>query len=191
MTSVQELTRVIEAREVPAPGRYEIDPAHSSIEAVARHLMVTKVRGRFGEFSGTVEVAERPEDSKVEATIQAASIDTKEPQRDEHLRSPDFLDVERHPTITFVSTSVAPVGGNRWKVVGDLTIRDVSQPVELDVEFVGAGVDPWGNARIGFSAATRLNRDDFGITWNQTLDSGGVLVSKSLDVTLDVQAVRA
>jgi polyisoprenoid-binding protein YceI len=191
MTSVQAADRAVDGRPVPAPGEYTIDPSHSSVEALARHLMVTKVRGRFAAFSGTLAVAERPEDSTVEALIEAASIDTKDAQRDEHLRSPDFLDAERYPTLQFVSTAVAPVSGGRWRVSGDLTIRAVTRPVELDVEFLGSASDPWGNERIAFSATTQLDREDFGITWNQTLETGGVLVGKTLRVELEIQAVRS
>ena len=190
MSTVQELTRLVDGREVPAPGRYTIDPSHSSVEAVARHLMVTKVRGRFAAFSGTVEVAERPEDSRVEAAIEAASIDTKDAQRDEHLRSPDFLDAERFPTLRFTSTAVGPVSDSRWRVSGELTIRDVTRPVELDVEFLGVGADPWGNEKVAFTATTELDREAFGITWNQALETGGVLVGRTLKVELEIQAVR-
>jgi polyisoprenoid-binding protein YceI len=190
MPTMQDLSRIVDGREVPAPGTYTIDASHSSVEAVARHLMVTKVRGRFAAFSGTIEVAERPEDSRVEAVIEASSIDTKDAQRDGHLRSPDFLDAERFPTLSFKSTSVTPVAGSRWQVSGDLTIRDATRPVTLDVEFVGGGADPWGNEKIAFSATTELDREDYGITWNQTLETGGVLVSKSLKVELEIQALR-
>jgi polyisoprenoid-binding protein YceI len=190
MSTVQTLTREVGGRAVPAPGSYTMDPTHSSVEAVARHLMVTKVRGRFSQFAGTVEIAEDPLESRVEAEIQAASIDTNEPQRDEHLRSPDFLDAERFPTLRFTSTAVRPVGQARWQVDGELTIRDVTRPVTLDVEFLGAGTDPYDNEKIAFSATTELDREAFGMTWNQALETGGVLVSKTLQVELEIQAVR-
>lgn len=176
--------------ELPEPGTWEIDPAHSSIEAVARHMMVTRVRGHFASFSGTITVAEQPEQSRIEATIDAASIDTREPKRDEHLRSPDFLDVDNHPTITFTSRRVTPAGDHRFEVEGDLTIRGVTRQVTLDVEYHGTTTDPWGQQRALLSARTRLSRDDFGMTWNQALEAGGVLVSKHLDVEIEISAVR-
>jgi polyisoprenoid-binding protein YceI len=191
MTTVQTLTRKVDGRAVPAAGTYTIDPTHSSVEAVARHLMVTKVRGRFAQFAGTVEIAGDPTESRVDAEIQAASIDTNEPQRDEHLRSPDFLDVDRFPTLRFASTAVRPAGKARWLVDGDLTIRDVTRPVTLYVEFLGGGTDPYGNEKVAFSATTELDREAFGMTWNQALETGGVLVGKTLQVELEVQAVRA
>jgi polyisoprenoid-binding protein YceI len=190
-TDTYDLTRVVEGREVPAPGTYTIDPSHSSVEAVARHMMVSKVRGHFATFSGTIEVADTPENSRVEVTIDADSIDTRDAQRDAHLRSPDFLDVETYPSLTFRSTAVEPASSDRWKVTGDLTIRDETHAVVLDVEFLGAGTDPFGNDKIAFSASTDLDREAWGITWNAALETGGVLVGKTLKVELDIQAVVA
>ena len=190
MSSVQQLTRVVEGQQAPAPGRYTIDASHSTVEALARHLMVSTVRGRFAAFSGTIEVAERLEQSRAEAAIDAASVDTKDAQRDEHLRSPDFLDVERFPTLRFASTGVERVDDASWKVNGDLTIRDVTRAVALDVAFLGAATDPWGNERIAFTATTELDREAFGMTWNQALEAGGVLVGKTLKVEVEIQAVK-
>jgi polyisoprenoid-binding protein YceI len=170
------------------PGIYEIDPAHSSITAVARHLVFTKVRGTFGDFSGTITIADPIEDSKVEAVIQASTIDTRQPQRDEHLRSGDFLDVEKFPTIEFRTTKIESRSDDRFAVHGDLTIRGVSSPVVIDATFLGPQIDPWGNKRIIFEGKTSITREDFGITWNQALETGGVLVSSKLEIELEVQA---
>ena len=188
--ATETLVRTIEGIEVPAPGTYVIDPAHTTIEAVARHLVMAKVRGRFGEFSGTIHIDEDPSKSWAEATIKAASIDTANPDRDEHLRSPDFLDAENHPELTFRSTSVEHKRGNDFEVVGDLTIRGVTNPVTLEVELAGMGTDPWGNARAFFSATGELEREDWGITWNQALETGGVLVGKKLTLEIEAQGVR-
>ncbi len=182
-TAVHSVT----GKEVPAAGTWQIDGAHSSIEAVARHLVVSKVRGRFEEFSGSILVAEPVEDSVVEVEIDAASINTSQEDRDGHLRSGDFLDVDNHPTIAFRSTSVEPAG-EAWKVHGDLTIRGVSKPVTLDVEFLGVTVSPMGPTIAMFSAATSIAREDWGITWNAPMETGGVLVSKTLQVELEIQA---
>jgi polyisoprenoid-binding protein YceI len=172
----------------PAPGSYQIDPSHSSLEAVARHLMVSKVRGRFGDFGGTIVVADDVTQSRVEVEIDAASINTHDVQRDGHLRSDDFLDVERFGKLRFVSTQVERVGSD-WKVRGDLTIRDVTQAVTLDVSYLGQLSDPWGNTRAAFSATTQLDRESFGMTWNQALEAGGVVVGKTLNIELEIEAV--
>jgi polyisoprenoid-binding protein YceI len=181
-------SRTIQGIEAPAPGTWEIDPVHTSVAFVARYLMVTKVRGQFADFSGTIHVAERPEESWAELVIQAASIDTGSEDRDKHLRSPDFLDVERFPEIRFRSTKIELPGGIHLVVTGDLTIRDVTRSVVLDTEFTGLGQDPWGNRRAGFSATTEINREDFGASWNLALEAGGWLVSKTVQIELDVLA---
>ncbi|MBA2317071.1 MAG: YceI family protein [Euzebyales bacterium] len=183
-------TRTVEGRAVPAPGTYTIDPSHSNVEAMARHLMLSKVRGHFAQFSGRIVVADDIAASSVEVSIAAASIDTRDANRDEHLRSADFLDVDAHPELTFRSTGVEPAGSDRWTLHGDLTIRGVARPVALDLEFLGDATDPWGNARALFSATTEIDREDFRITWNQALETGGVLVSKKLRIELEIQAVR-
>jgi polyisoprenoid-binding protein YceI len=182
-------TRTVEARELPPVGRWVIDPSHSDVQFIARHMMVSRVRGHFREFSGVINIAEVPEESWVEVTIAAASIDTGDEERDRHLRSPEFLDVERFPELRYRSTSVRAVGDDRWEVTGDLTIRDVTRPVTLDVEFCGVAVDPWDNVRAGFLGSTEINREDFDITWNQALETGGFLVGKGVKVELDVEAV--
>ena len=185
-SAVRELDRAAQLQE----GTWAIDPGHSSIEAVARHMMISKVRGRFHEFSGAIHVDQDPTKSWAEATIKAASIDTAAPDRDNHLRSPDFLDVENHPEITFTSTSLTDQGDGRYLAQGDLTIRGVTRPVTLNVTFHGVAVDPFGNTKGLFSASGKLDREDWGITWNAALESGGVLVSKSLDFEIEAQVVR-
>ena len=166
----------------------EIDRSHSDITFQVRHLL-SKVRGRFNDFSGAIEFdPEQPNRSRVDVTIQAASIDTGEPDRDAHLRSADFFDVGTYPTLTFVSTSVTPRGGNDYDVTGNLTIHGVTRPVVLPAVFLGAATDPWGNTKLGFEAELTLNRKDFGLTWNAALETGGVLVGDDVKVSLSVQA---
>jgi polyisoprenoid-binding protein YceI len=174
--------------QLPPAGRWEIDLAHTTIGFWARHLGVAKVRGTFRSFSGEVEIADDPERSRVAVTIDAASVDTRERSRDEHLRSPDFLDVADHPTLTFVSTSVRQAGAH-WIVIGDLTIRGVTRPVTLDVEFEGVQPDD-DVLRAVFSATTEFDRTDFGLTWNQALETGGVLVGNQIHIDLDVELTR-
>lgn len=182
--------REIDGRTVPAAGTWQVDTAHSSVEFVARHLVVTKVRGRFADWSAELVIGERPEDSRVDVTIRAASFTTGDEGRDGHVTSPDFLDVEQFPTLTFTTTSVSAGRGDRWDVLGDLTIHGVTKPVTLEVEFGGAAQDPWGNTKAGFSASTEIDREDFGLTWNQTLETGGVLISKHIKIEIEVQAVQ-
>jgi len=170
-------------------GRWNIDASHSQVEFQVRHLMIAKVRGRFRVFSGTVDIAVLPENSAVEVSVDAASIDTGDPQRDAHLRSAEFLDVEHYPTLTYRSTGVRPGEGDSWMLDGELTIRGVSHPVTLEVEFAGAVSDPWGKLRTAFNATGEMDRDDWGINWNQALESGGWLVGKRVKVNLEVEAV--
>jgi polyisoprenoid-binding protein YceI len=190
MTTVttNQATREHKGTVVPVPGVYDIDQAHTTVEFVARHLMITKVRGRFATFSGSVNVAEVPEDSSVEVTIDAASIQTSQDQRDEHLRSADFFEVDKYPALTFKSTSVE-LDGDSWKVTGDLTVRDVTRPVVLDVEFDGANTTPWGTQAIAFSASTEIDREAWGLTYNQALETGGVVVGKKVRIELNVEAI--
>lgn len=174
---------------------WNLDPTHSQVEFAVKHMMFTTVRGRFADVAGAVTLdAAAPERSSVEVTIGAASVDTSTADRDAHLRSADFFDVERHPTLTFRSRRVEGVlaePGDAFKVVGDLTIRGVTREVVLDARFEGTGTDPWGHARSGFSATTTVDRRDFGLTWNQALEAGGVLVGHEVRIELQVQAVRA
>lgn len=176
--------------ELPPAGTWTIEPDHSSIEAVARHMKITKVRGRFSEYEGKVEVPEDPLQSRVEVTIDAASIDTGSEDRDQHLRSEDFLYVEEHPTLQFESTGVAEVEGG-YEITGDLTMRGVTKPVTLSVAYGGLTEDPWGNTRALLSAETTLNREDWGLTWNQALEAGGLLVSKEIKVEIQVQLIQS
>jgi len=181
--------REIDGVEIPPAGTWEIDTVHSEVAFVARHMMVSKVRGHFGEFSGSLRIAEKPEDSSAEVTIKAGSIDTQAPDRDKHLRSPDFLNVEEYPEITFKSTSLELRGGNRFSLTGDLTIRDVTREVTLDVEYQGLIRDSQMGDRAGFSATTELNREDWGVTWNMALEAGGWLVSQKVRIELEIEAV--
>lgn len=174
---------------------WAIDPAHTSVEFSVKHMMFTTVRGRFTKVTGTIVAAEgAPDDSRVEIAIEAASIDTGVADRDTHLRSADFLDVEPFPSITFTSRRIEGAhakAGDRFKVVGDLTIRGKAIEVVLDAVFEGTGKDPWGNEKAGFSASTTIDRRQWGLTWNQALETGGLLVANTLKINLEVQAVRA
>jgi polyisoprenoid-binding protein YceI len=172
-------------------GSYTIDPTHSRIGFVARHAMVTKVRGSFNEFSGTgnLDLA-NPSNSRIDLTIQAASIDTRNADRDAHLRSNDFFDMAAHPEIRFVSSSVASADSDRYEVTGDLTIKGITKPVTIEFEYTGAAVDPFGNQRVGFEGTTTINRKDWGISWNAALDAGGVLVGEKVVLEFEVSAIR-
>jgi polyisoprenoid-binding protein YceI len=190
MTAPTVATRSFEGATIPAPGAFDIDPAHTRVGFVARHLMVSKVRGGFTKASGTLAVAEDPLASSVEVTIDAASIDTGVGDRDNHLRSPDFLDVERYPTLTFRSLRVEEFRGGEFVLVGELTIRDVTRQVRLAVEFEGVARSPWGKEVIGFSASAEIDREDFGITWNQALETGGFVVGKKVKIEISAEAIR-
>lgn len=175
-----------------ATGTYAIDPTHSHIGFVARHAMVTKVRGSFDEFEGSGHFdAEQPERSQLQLRIQATSIDTRNEDRDAHLRSNDFFDMETYPTITFTSTSVEAVGGNHYRVTGDLTIKGVTKAVSVDFEYTGTAVDPFGNHRLGLEGTTTINRKDWGVNWNTALEAGGVLVSEKITLEFEVSAIHA
>ncbi|HAS12376.1 MAG TPA: polyisoprenoid-binding protein [Acidimicrobiaceae bacterium] len=182
------LTRTAADTTVPVAGTYQLDPSHSSADFQVRHLGLSKVRGGFAIESGTVVIGEDPTQSSVEVSLDAASFSTGAEDRDTHVKSADFLDIEQFPKVTFRSTGVRQ-SGDDWKVDGDLTVKDVTRPVTLDVEFEGANKDPWGNGRIAFAGETEINREDFGITWNQALETGGVLVGKNVKIVIDVQAV--
>ncbi len=171
-------------------GTYAIDPSHSRIGFVARHAMVSKVRGQFTAYEGNGYFdAEDPTRTTLELTIQADSIDTANADRDAHLRSNDFFDMDTHPTLTFASTAVEQVD-EVYRVTGDLTLRGVTRPVTIDFEFTGAAVDPFGNPRIGFEGRTTVNRRDWGLNWNAALDAGGVLVSEKITLEFDVSAIQ-
>ena len=185
------IIRTHDDRDVPVAGVYTIDPAHTSVEFVGRHLMITKVRGRFPDVSGTITINDEPERSHVEVEINVAKIDTGNADRDAHLRSADFFDVDNHPTMSFTSTKVEASRSQTWLLTGDLTVRGITRPVTLQVDFDGAGTSPIGDRRISFSAAADVDREDWGLTWNMALDTGGVLVGKTARVELNVQAVAA
>ncbi|MCX4576095.1 YceI family protein [Streptomyces sp. NBC_01571] len=177
--------------ELPPPGPWTVDPAHSSVGAVAQHLGISSVHGRFTDFSGTIEIApDEVAKSRVEAVIQAASIDTGNGMRDGHLRSPDFLDVETYPLITYRSTGLTPAGSDRWTVHGELTLHGVVRPVDLDLAYLGTGADPWGGTRAAFRATAQLHREDFAMNYNQVVQAGISAIGTTLKVELDVQAVQ-
>jgi polyisoprenoid-binding protein YceI len=173
-------------------GEYTLDPAHSRIGFVARHAMVTKVRGGFNEFTGTLNIdGDEPAKSSATVTIQVHSIDTRNADRDGHLRSNDFLAMDEFPQITFDSTEIAQTGDTSFEVTGDLTVRGVTRPVTIPLEFEGAAKDPFGNERIGFEGSTTISRKDFGITWNAALETGGVLVSDKVTLEFEISAVKS
>ncbi len=171
--------------------KWNFDAVHSTVGFSVRHLMISKVVGYFRTWSGTLLTDETaPANSRVEVKIEAASIDTKEPQRDDHLRSPDFLDAQKFPTISFRSTSVEKLSDDHFKVTGDFTIRDVTRQVVLDTEYFGRQKDPWGGERAGFSSKTSIDRREFGLTFNMPLDGGGFVVGDKVDINLEIQAVK-
>jgi len=183
-------TREFSGVTIPTPGKFDLDPAHTRVSFVAKHLMVSKVRGGFTKASGSIVIAEDPLQSHVEVDIDASSIDTGVADRDGHLKSPDFLHVEQWPALSFKSTRVVAFSGGEFKLIGDLTIRDVTREVELDVEYEGHAKSPWGQEVIGFSATTEIDREAFGITWNQALETGGVLVGKKVKIEIGAEGVR-
>lgn len=171
---------------------WTIDPSHTIVEFGIRHLMITTVKGRFGGVEGTIKG--NPDDwadAEVEVKIDAASVDTRNEDRDNHLRSADFFEVEKYPHLTYKSTKVTKTGENSYTIEGELTIRDVTKPVTLEAEYLGKAVDPWGNEKIGFSAKAKVNRKDFGLTWNAPLEAGGFLVGDEVTIELEVQAAKA
>ena len=174
---------------VPA-GTWAIDPSHSVVGFSVKHLGIATVRGTFGAFAGTFEVGDDIAAGSISATIEAASIDTAEPQRDAHLQSPDFFDAAQFPQITFRSTAIAALGGDRLRVDGELKMHGVTRPVSLDGEVLGTETDPWGNERVAFELTGKLSRGEFGMTFNQALGSGNLLVSDAVKISLDISAVR-
>jgi polyisoprenoid-binding protein YceI len=172
-------------------GTYTIDPTHTRLGFSTRHAMVTKVRGAFNEFEGQAITRPGLADASVTLAMQTASVDTRNPDRDGHLRSGDFFDAETYPTLTFRSTEVSAVDQDTLRVVGDLTIKYVTQPVTVDLEFAGSAQDPFGNTRIGFEGSTVVNRKDFGLTWNAALETGGVLVSDKVTLEFEISAIKA
>ena len=174
---------------VPA-GVWNIDTSHTTVNFSVRHMMVSKVRGKFATFGGTIVIAEDPTASTLEASVNMASVDTGDAGRDEHLRTSDFFDIQTHPTMTFKSTSITASGGD-YELTGDLTIRGVTRPVTFELELGGVGVDPWGNTRAGFTATTTINRKDWGLEYNAVLEGGGVLIGEKVTIELDVEATLA
>ncbi len=179
-TSVSELT-----------GTWTIDPTHSRIGFVARHAMVTKVRGSFNEFEGSAVVGESLAATTASVTIQVASIDTRNEQRDGHLKSGDFLAIDEFPTISFTSTGVTATGASSLELTGDLTVKGVSNRVTIPFDFEGAAVDPYGNVRAGFEGSVVINRKDYGVTWNAALETGGVLVSDKITLEFEISAIKS
>jgi polyisoprenoid-binding protein YceI len=188
-TAVPTATRTVDGLELPAAGTWAIDASHSSVNFKVRHLGIAKTRGRFTGVEGTVEVGERPEDTTVAVTIDAASVETHDATRDEHLRSADFFDVATHPNLTFHSTGVRGAGTD-WVLDGELTIVGITKPVSLAVDYEGVGGDPWGGTRAGFTAKAEVNREDWGLTWNAALEAGGFLVGKTITLELEVELIR-
>lgn len=188
-TTTTPATRTLDGVELPAAGTWAIDRSHSNVAFRVKHLGLAKTRGRFTAFDGTVVVGEDPADSRVDVTIETASVDSNDEQRDAHLRSADFFDVEQHPVMTYRSTAVRGAG-DAWQIDGELTINGTTRPVSLDVTFDGVATDPWGGTRAGFTASAQVNREDFGLTWNAALEAGGFLVGKTVTIDLDVELVR-
>ena len=181
-------TRTVNGHVLPAPGAWEIDPGHTDVGFIGRHFMVTRVRGRFTDVTGTVVIAPHLDDSRVEVIINMASVESGSEARDEHIKSPELFDVQQFPTATFRSTTV-DWRGISGVIHGDLTIHGVTRPVDLAVTFEGYVRDPWGGDRGIFSANTKVNREDFGITWNVALDAGGLLVSKDIQIEIELETV--
>jgi polyisoprenoid-binding protein YceI len=189
-TGEQHVERVYQGVSIPPPGRYEIDPAHTAIEFAARH-MLTKVRGSFKDFSGHVTVGETPEASSVDVEIDTTSVTTGNEQRDEHLHSSDFFEVDAHPKMTYTSTAFRPTGGSSFELDGDLSVKGVTRSVTLVGEFLGWGKDAWGNDRLFAEARARVNREEWGLLWNMAVELTGDLVAKEVDLELQVQAFKA
>jgi polyisoprenoid-binding protein YceI len=190
MTDSVTSTREFEGLQIPAAGTYLLDAAHKRVGFVVRHLMVSKVRGNFGEATATITVGEDPLQSSVTASITTKSVFTGQPDRDNHLRTGDFFEVEKYPTIEFRSTGIKYHDGNEFLLDGELTIKGVTKPVELLVEFEGAGRSPYGQDVFGFSATTEIDREDWGLTYNMALESGGVMIGKKVKIEIEGEAIR-
>lgn len=182
--------RRIDGVIVPTPGTYVIDPSHTRAGFVAKHLMVTKVRGAFGEIEASVTIPEDPMQASAEASMTTGSITTGSADRDAHLKSGDFLEIEKYPVVTYRSTAISGVKDGVFTVQGELTIKDVTRPIELAVEIDGVATDPWGGERMSLTARGEIDREEFGLTWNVALESGGVLVSKKVTLEIEAQGVR-
>jgi polyisoprenoid-binding protein YceI len=183
------VTRQIDGAELPAAGRWQIDPGHTELAFIGRHFMLTKVRGRFTGLTGVIEVAEEPGDTMVDVTIDTTTVESGNEARDEHLRSADFFDVEHYPAATF-SARASGWQGTRGALAGELTLHGITRPVTLQAEYLGYTADPWGGNRVVFTAAGTVNREDWGLTWNLPLDGGGLLVSREIRIEIELEAVR-
>lgn len=183
-------TRTVDGREVPVVGTWNLDPAHTTITFETRHMMIAKVRGAFGSASGTIQIGEDAADSTIEVVIDTVSVESGTEDRDNHLRSPDFFDVETYPQMTFRGTGVE-IHDDAYRLNGELTVKDITRPVTLDFEFTGGIIDPYGNARVAFSATAEVDREDWDLTWNMALETGGVLVGKKSKLFIDTEAVLA
>jgi polyisoprenoid-binding protein YceI len=181
--------RDIESITLPPAGTYELDASHTEVGFVAKHLL-SKTRGRFTEFSGTIEVGDSPETSHVEVEVKTASVQTNFGQRDEHLKSADFFEVDEHPVMTFKSTAVRHTDGTSFELDGDLTIRDITKPVTLTGEYLGSGVDPFGNTYFSAEAKTTVEREDWDLNWNMAIETGGLLVGKKVELVIEVEAKK-
>ncbi|GAC1536281.1 MAG: YceI family protein [Acidimicrobiales bacterium] len=188
MAETTELSRTFEGSAIPVAGTYSFDPSHSRVAFSVRHLMVAKVRGHLAPPTGTFVIAEDPLQSSVEVELDWSTIETGDPGRDAHLKTADFIDVDKTPRVTFASTGVRHIKGNDWTIDGNLTIGETTRTVTLDLEVNGVSRDPWGNTKVGFEARTKINREDFGMTWNAALETGGVVVGKDVNIEIDVEA---
>lgn len=184
-------TREWDGTTIPQPGTYTLDVAHTRVGFVVKHMMVSKVRGQFGEFDANITVAEDPAQSSVAATIKIASVSTGQQGRDDHLRTGDFFEAEKYPEMTFTSTGITGHRGDTFTLAGELTIRGVTQPVELEVELEGVALSPYGHQVFGFTARTEIDREAFGLTYNTTLETGGVMIGKQVKIEIEGEAIAA
>jgi polyisoprenoid-binding protein YceI len=191
MTEIQTTPVTVTVGAADITGDYVLDVAHSRLGFVARHAMVTKVRGAFNDFEGTAHLdGDDPTKSSASVSIEVASVDTRQPQRDDHLRTNDFFDAATYPKITFVSTSVEKLDEETFRMTGDLTIKNVTKPVVVDFEYSGSATDPYGNQRVGFEGSTVINRKDFGVNFNAVLETGGVMVSEKITLEFEISAIK-
>jgi polyisoprenoid-binding protein YceI len=190
MTDILPGAREFQGLQIPVAGTYKLDAAHKRVGFVVKHLMVSKVRGNFGEAEATITVAENPLESSVTASITTASVFTGQPDRDNHLRTGDFFEAEKYPTIEYRSTGIKSWDGNEFVLTGELTIKDVTKPVDLLVEFEGVGRSPYGFDVFGFSASTEVDREDWGLTYNMALETGGVMIGKKVKIEIEGEAIR-
>lgn len=184
------LSRSETGAPLPPPGKWTVDPVHSAVTLTARHLGIASISGTIGDFSATIQIAEPIERSTVRAVLRADSLTTGNKMRDDHLRSADFMDVSKFPEIVYEGTSIVPLASERWTVDGTLTLHGESKPVQLDLSYLGTGPDPWGGTRAAFRATTELKREDFSVSWNQSLPTGVTMIGSTVQITLDIEAVQ-